>query len=253
MTTPPTPETPRDRHDLLGAYALDALDDADRAQVDELIARDPVARREADELRDTAALLGLTAGAEPAPPGLWDRIASAIDQPRERVAATEPAPVASLDAARAKRGSRWDRPAWIVGIAAAVALVIGIGVGYAVHHSASNGSDLTAAYSAAARAGEEHVVRDATTKQPIASVAWDEQAGAGYLRNDSMAALPAGQVYQLWVVPPGAGAKPVSVGVLGGTPAAVSSFHWSGPMAAVAVSVEPAPGAVTPTKVIATT
>lgn len=237
---------PADRHDLLGAYALDAVDDGERALVEELIARDPVARREADDLRDTASLLGLTAGAERTPPALWDRIVSAIDDGRER-----PATVASLDEARARRGSKWGKPAWIVGLAAALALVVGIGVGYTARNAPAGG--LSAAYRTAAGRGEVLDLRDPATKQPMATVAWDAQAGAGFVRNRRMAALPAGQVYQLWVVPRGAGATPVSVGVLGGEPAAVSSFQWSGPMSAVAVSVERVPGAETPTRVVAST
>ncbi|TKR24117.1 hypothetical protein FA014_07865, partial [Cellulomonas hominis] len=64
MNAPATPR-PGDRRpddaatrELLGAWALDALDDAERARVDDLIARDPEAAREARSLRETAAVLG---------------------------------------------------------------------------------------------------------------------------------------------------------------------------------------------------
>jgi hypothetical protein len=63
--TTPTPPRPGERRpddaatrELLGAWALDALDDAERARVDDLIARDPEAAREARSLRETAAVLG---------------------------------------------------------------------------------------------------------------------------------------------------------------------------------------------------
>jgi anti-sigma-K factor RskA len=74
----PVPPRPGDRRpgdrrpddaatrELLGVWALDALDDADRAAVEDLIARDPDAAREARSLRETAAVLG-AAVAVPAP------------------------------------------------------------------------------------------------------------------------------------------------------------------------------------------
>jgi hypothetical protein len=76
MTDPtaPRPGDPRpgDRRpddaatrELIGAWALDALDDADRAAVDDLIARDTDAAREARSLRETAAVLGAAVAVEP--------------------------------------------------------------------------------------------------------------------------------------------------------------------------------------------
>ncbi|MBX9244759.1 hypothetical protein ICW40_08035, partial [Actinotalea ferrariae] len=44
--------------DLLGAYALDAVDDLERRAVERLVARDPEAAAELAELRATAAELG---------------------------------------------------------------------------------------------------------------------------------------------------------------------------------------------------
>ncbi|GIG40808.1 anti-sigma factor [Cellulomonas phragmiteti] len=47
-----------DVRDLLGAYALDAVDDVERRAVERLVASDPDAAQELAELRATAALLG---------------------------------------------------------------------------------------------------------------------------------------------------------------------------------------------------
>jgi uncharacterized protein (TIGR03083 family) len=49
-----------DRHTLLGAYALDALDDDEIAAVDALVAEDAGARRELARLRGAAAWIGAT-------------------------------------------------------------------------------------------------------------------------------------------------------------------------------------------------
>src|SRR3712207_5735916 len=54
---------------LLGAYVLDAVDDVERRAVERLIRHDADAAREVDELRGTAAALGVAAASTP-PQGL---------------------------------------------------------------------------------------------------------------------------------------------------------------------------------------
>ncbi|WP_258724763.1 anti-sigma factor domain-containing protein [Cellulomonas sp. NS3] len=69
-------ETP-DVRDLLGAYALDAVDDVERRAVERLVARDPDAARELAELTATAALLG-SAAQVPAPADVRASVLAAI-------------------------------------------------------------------------------------------------------------------------------------------------------------------------------
>lgn len=69
-------ETP-DVRDLLGAYALDAVDDVERRAVERLVARDPDAARELAELTATAALLG-SAAQVPAPEDVRASVLDAI-------------------------------------------------------------------------------------------------------------------------------------------------------------------------------
>ena len=74
---------------LLGAYALDALDDADRALVDEYLRHNAAARAEVDEMRETAATLALLPSVPAdAPPAMWEHIAGTIaaDQARDTAA-----------------------------------------------------------------------------------------------------------------------------------------------------------------------
>lgn len=88
MTAP----TPQPRHDdelraLLGAWAVDALDDDERAAVEDLLARDADAAREAAGLRATAGLLG-AAAARPVPVDLRAAtLAAAAATPQEPAAA----------------------------------------------------------------------------------------------------------------------------------------------------------------------
>ena len=65
-----------DVQSLLGAYALDALDPDETAEVEEHLAGCPRCRAEVAAHRQTASLLA-TPGGE-APPGIWDRIAAEL-------------------------------------------------------------------------------------------------------------------------------------------------------------------------------
>jgi anti-sigma-K factor RskA len=65
--------------ELLGAYALDALDEHERRRVDEYLAVNPRAAAEVAAHREVATMLAYT-GTD-APAGLWERIASELDEP----------------------------------------------------------------------------------------------------------------------------------------------------------------------------
>jgi len=69
--------THRELQELLGAYALDAVDPDEAAAVEEHVASCPRCRAELAEHRETAAMLA-SVGA-PAPEGVWDRIAAELD------------------------------------------------------------------------------------------------------------------------------------------------------------------------------
>src|SRR5947207_307671 len=70
--------------ELLGAYALDAVDDDERDAVERHLAECPRCRAEVTEHREVAALLA-NAGL-PAPDGLWDRLAGVLDAPPPQLA-----------------------------------------------------------------------------------------------------------------------------------------------------------------------
>ncbi len=156
-----------DVRELLGAYALDALDDDERQAVEELLARDPSAAQEARELLATAELMGAAVARTP-PADLRSatlaRAAQTSQLPaRDAVASTQdPAaseapevPAHALDTeprpARGPSGStgpgrrtgrtgpssvrgtspvstRSRRRAWFTGIAAVLVLAVGVAV-----------------------------------------------------------------------------------------------------------------------------
>lgn len=108
--TAPTPR-PGDRRpddaatrELIGAWALDALDPAERAAVDDLLARDPDAAREARSLQETAAVLA-AAVAVPAPDDVRAAVLAAVARTAQEsgdgVGTAGTAPAASASAASA--------------------------------------------------------------------------------------------------------------------------------------------------------
>lgn len=108
--TAPTPR-PGDRRpddaatrELIGAWALDALDPAERAAVDDLLARDPEAAREARSLQETAAVLA-AAVAVPAPDDVRAAVLAAVARTAQEsgdgVGTAGTAPAASASAASA--------------------------------------------------------------------------------------------------------------------------------------------------------
>ena len=112
--TAPTPR-PGDRRpddaatrSLIGAWALDALDPAERAAVDDLLARDPDAAREARSLQETAAVLA-AAVAVPAPDDVRAAVLAAVARTAQEggdgVGTAGTSPAASTPAASASAAS----------------------------------------------------------------------------------------------------------------------------------------------------
>ena len=83
--------TPDDHLDeLLGAYAVDAVDDTRPPPVEAYLAEHPEARAEVWQMRQAASMLAHAGN--PAPEGVWDRIADALDGRSPQFAAVLPRP-----------------------------------------------------------------------------------------------------------------------------------------------------------------
>ena len=70
--------SPEEIQDLLAAYAIDAVDDDERREIDEYLAGDPEARAEVSGLQHSASYLAHTGG--PPPPGVWERLEAVIQE-----------------------------------------------------------------------------------------------------------------------------------------------------------------------------
>ena len=231
--------------ELLGAYALDAVDADEAAAVEAHLDECPRCRDEVARHLETAAFLA-SAGA-PAPEGVWSRIAASLEE----------APPRPLDltrisrlAGRSERRSLPARP--VAAIAAIAASVIGV-LGFQVQHQderldrlspAIEQRGLDEAVAAALfddRSAKVKLVSDSGTLFANAVVQPD---GKGYLVGHNLPDLPSGLTYQLWGL---AGDQMVSLGVLGAAPA-VRAFTAAGDLSVLAVTAEQAGGVTSTTK-----
>jgi anti-sigma-K factor RskA len=233
--------------ELLGAYALDAVDDDEREQVEAYLERTPEARALVAEYRETAALLAHT-GTE-APPGLWDRIEHALEEEPPRLAMPSPARIAS----ESRRARLRGRVAVAIGVAAAVVAVGALSVKVVqqddriddLGRQAVTGSVLEAAEAASRDPRAARVALSSTDGALGARVVY-LPGGDGFLVENNLRTLPSGRTYQLWALMGDRPApRPISAGVLGPDPG-VTAFRVQGPVAGFAITDEQAPGVDAP-------
>lgn len=221
-----------DVEDLLGAYALDALDPDERDAVELHLRECPRCRAEVEDFRETAALLAY-GGAE-APPGVWEKIQASLEEAPPRLELARVVPI--------NRSVRWRQ---VLVANAAVLLIVGALAVIAVRRSSGDGersADLAALVASAA------VHPDATTVH-LAAAGGRGSAdvvileGQAYLVRDSLPPLPDDETYQLWGQ---LGETKVSLGVLGSSPEQLIVSAAAG-YEALAITAEKKPGVVSST------
>ncbi len=253
-----------DLDELLGAYAVHALDPDDAARLEAYVAVEPAARAELDRLRDAAAALGAGLEMDEDPPLLpWARLRAELfgDDPdavvlpgshvasgsgpaaNESVIDLRPAaPVVMVDPAPPAVTSlsqrRWRGVALrALAAAGAVVAVVGLTVAAVDRRGAPSVADLASA----AQEQPGSLQGTLTGAGGTARVVLGED-GRGYLVDAKLAPLESGRAYQLWSLD---SAAPVSLGVLGAAPEAVAFTAAARPRK-LAISVEPAQGSVAP-------
>ena len=248
-----SPSTHQDIQELLGAFALDAVDPEEAVAVASHLATCPRCRDEVREHREVASLLAY-AGTS-APDGMWDRLAATLEG-APPAAAAPALMLGRRQTASAAYGPR-RRGASIVRIVATAALVAGLGAGgLQVQRTLRSQDDQinkmlatdasrarllaeTAAAALADGARQVHLVTP--DRQPIAD-AVIRANGEGYLLDKGAPTLPEDRTYQLWAV---TGGQKLSLGIPG-RDIDVLAFRVPEDTDALAITVEQAPGAVTP-------
>lgn len=227
-----------DLHKLTGAYAVDALDDIERARFEQHLASCDDCRAEVAELRETSALLADSVAATP-PASLRDSVLSGISQIRPlppEVPAHSPVPAPEP----AGRGRSW-LPFLV---AAALALVVGIGAAVTQPWASDEVPQLTAAEQVLQAPDAEEVVLD-LGEAGKATVVRSKSEDRAVIRTEDMVSAPDGKAYELWFIE---GDEFVSAGLM--PDAADQTVVLDGPAAdavAVGITVEPAEGSEQPT------
>jgi anti-sigma-K factor RskA len=224
--------------ELLGAYALDAVDDDERREIEEYLSRSPRAREEVRLHRETATFLAY--GGAPAPDGLWDRIAGSLE---EQPPAPGPSLAKVLPAGRPHGRTRWVVAA-LGAVAAAVIAVLGVRVVQQGRHidRIEKQLALSPLDAAAAQALASPTSQQAQMAAPdgtVLATAVVEQSGVGYFIGKNLPALPSNRTYQLWSVKPDGSV--VSLGLLGTDPK-VAPFHTDSSTTVLAITNEVAGG-----------
>ena len=226
--------------ELLGAYALDAVD-ADEAEVIEAhLVECPRCRSELAKHREATSWLSYS-GAN-APDSVWSRIAAELE-------AAPPTGLAPPLRLRPHRRARTRLLA--VAVAAAVALIALLGVQVVDQNhridrlaAINDQRGLDQAAAAAAVSPDARTVRLSSVDGTHVVDAVVLPDGHGYLVRADLPRLDGDETYQLWGV---FGAQTISLGVIGNDPA-ITPFEASGPLTALAITAERSGGAVAPTK-----
>lgn len=247
--------------DLFPLYALDALTDEERAQVDAYVAANPEARSRLAEMMRTASALPYDASpVEPSPvvkASVMNRIGADV-----RARSASPRPNADSGLARMWRELRsgWAMPA-LAGLsmlAAALAIIWAISLNGEVVRLRDQMTALNRELSAQrdtlvkiSAPGAQAVAIAGTEHQPDAhgQLIADPAGTSAVLVVSGLARLGPGEVYQFWLI---RGDAPVSAGLFrvdeqGLAVLSVASIESIGSFDAMGVSIEPEGGSAQPT------
>jgi hypothetical protein len=236
--------------ELLGAYALDAVDPDEAQIVEAHLATCPRCRDEVRDHREVASLLAYSGAA--APPGLWDRLAAALEEPAPPVDAPNLAPVTPIGRPSPKR-VRAGGP--MLAAAAVVLVLLGLLGGLWLKvDNVTNKVDkvgyeqaLSDAALKATTAPGARTIQLATPDNRVLADAVVLPDGQAYLWNVRLPALGSDRAYQLWAIV-GADGQKRSVSVLGNAPRVRAFTVPTASVAALAITNEVASGAEAPTQ-----
>jgi anti-sigma-K factor RskA len=241
--------------ELLAALALDAVDDAEREQIEAHVAQCPRCQIELDSLREVASAMGNSVAA--LPEGLWSSISTRIYEDQN---AETPSPELILGGLtessrliQSRRAMSARRTRTLVGscstLAAAAIVVLAFSLASANGHvsrlnSALSRSANNVVQAALSTPGHKLVNLKSSAQVELAQFVLLPD-GRGYLVKSNMPALSSNETYQLWGIING---TPISIGLMGDSPNEVGFTVSGGPTpSSLDVTVEPAGGTQMPT------
>ena len=232
--------------DLLGAYALDALEPEELRTVDRHVQGCKACLAEVAEHREVAGLL--TPGWGQPPAGLWEKIAASIEEVPPPL---NLAPVIAMKPAEPRQAER-PRRSIGTGIAAMVAVAAVAVIGFLGIRLADEGQRTTQPPPDALQFAANAALADpAARKVDLVSTDGHRTAqavvlpdGTGYVVRSNLPGLSRERTYQLWAL---VGTSRVSVGVLG-PEVSVAPFKIGESVLALAITEETAGGVETTRK-----
>jgi Anti-sigma-K factor rskA/Putative zinc-finger len=235
-----------DLHSLSGAYALDALEGAERDRFIRHLSRCPACASEVRGFREVGTALAFAAAAQP-PPGLRDRVLAATARTRQL-------PPEVSTHARPRQARAWPRRMpwvpWLSGAVALASIAVAVFFGLAQAHTQQELNQARSenqALNLVLSAPGVRVLSQATAKGGVATVVLAADRHELAVVTNGLPAPPAGKVYQLWLI---GRTKITSAGLLppaksGQTPAVLATGVVKGDT--LGLTVEPAPGSAQPT------
>jgi len=233
-------------HELSGAYALDALDDAERQRFERHLRRCPACDEDVRRMTSTATALAMAVSAEP-PPGLKQRVLAAA------AATPQLPPLPSAAAAKRRRGRHVTRSAWFprlalgvaaVGVAAAVVLAV---VTVSTQDRLNTVQAQNQAIAAVLAAPDAQIATGTSSTGGTATVVLSYAQQKMIFTSSGLPRLPNAKVYELWLLSTGSA---VPAGLLpqpsDGKTAPVLAWGLTS-ADKVGVTVEPAGGTGSPT------
>ncbi|MDQ6523851.1 anti-sigma factor [Nocardioides sp. LHD-245] len=180
-----------DVHALSGAYAVDALDDLERARFEAHLAQCAECREEVDSLREAATALG-TADLVAPPAAVRDQVLAGIGRIR-------PLPPQSAGGTRATLRRRTPL---LIAVAAAVVLLLGVGVASLQPWDGDDGPQELTAAERILNAADASTVEKSFPDGSSATIVISRSEGKALIRTTDMALAPDGKAYELWLQSP---------------------------------------------------
>ena len=228
--------------DLLGAYALDAVEADERDAIDRHLDECPRCRAEVADHRTVASFLGSEGGR--APDGLWDRVAASLEEAPPELRLAPVVPINQRRSVSLRVGAAAAAvAAGVIAVLGAQVVRLNNEVDKMSRPERADSALLSAATHALADPQTQRVSMRSTDGHLAAEVALTAD-GTGFLVADQLPALPNDRTYQLWALADG---QKISAGVLGAQPHVVAFRYAPSGLSGFAVTDEKAGGVVATT------